>query len=192
MNGFRDRASRSGLIMALMVLLACPRAAAQGDVAPFGIRVAVADGSGTEIVVQGRFHGDWSPDGTEIAYATFAGDGMGLFRATADGSNPVPVVADPALWLMAPHWSPDGSLVAFSGARLSTDQSEIGIAGIARADGSGIVWTADAGQGYPVAEAWSPDGHALAMPSPSAVSRPSGRSTPTARTLGSWPRPLVG
>jgi sugar lactone lactonase YvrE len=90
---------------------------------------------------------------------------MGLFTAAPDGSDPVPLLDDPAIWALAPIWSPDGTLVAFSGADTTSD-SEAVVIGVVGADGSGLRWTIPGGSGgYPVAMAWSPDGTRLAYAS---------------------------
>ena len=102
----------------------------------------------------------WSPDGSQIAYATREGDEAYLMVVDADGSNPRRVASnvypdDPGV-----VWSPDGSQIAY-------------MTNYAVNDGSGEIWVMDAGgqnqrqlthnvldDGSPI---WSPDGRYLAF-----------------------------
>ena len=80
-----------------------------------------------------------------------------MFVARADGAG-VTQLGDPALMAQLPAWSPDGSLIAFSGG--ASDQSR-GLY-VMRADGSGArrisTVSGNAGAFAPV---WSPDGRRL-------------------------------
>jgi TolB protein len=55
---------------------------------------------------------DWSPDGTRIAYQSFATGGGDIYVMRADGSGQTRLTTDPALEV-GPAWSPDGTKIAF-------------------------------------------------------------------------------
>jgi Tol biopolymer transport system component len=78
--------------------------------------VADADGSDehalvVEPVAPGAIlHGDWSPDGTEVAFE-IQGDDVSVWTVNADGTSPQLRAActhDPCLQMAEPSWSPDG------------------------------------------------------------------------------------
>jgi eukaryotic-like serine/threonine-protein kinase len=77
----------------------------------------------------------FSPDGKQIAFSsTRAGDGIDIWLASADGSNPRQLTHGPGLSQGSPAWSPDGRTIAFD----SRDT-----------DGVLTVWTIDADGGTP-------------------------------------------
>jgi hypothetical protein len=63
---------------------------------------------------------DFSPDGDDILYVDLGEDGVGppesMWRAKADGSDPVNLTEKAGLWGVncGPTWSPDGGLIAFN------------------------------------------------------------------------------
>lgn len=59
---------------------------------------------------------DWSPDGTKIAYASFATGGGDIYVMGADGSHQTRLTTDPARDL-GPAWSPNGTKIAFLSTR---------------------------------------------------------------------------
>jgi len=59
---------------------------------------------------------DWSPDGTKIAYASFATGGGDVYVMGADGSHQTRLTTDPARDL-GPAWSPNGTKIAFLSTR---------------------------------------------------------------------------
>lgn len=67
------------------------------------------------IDVQGT--GSWSPDGKWIVTAGNDGQGPGLFKIPVDGGAPVRLIAGTAL---NPVWSPDGSLIVYTGPNVAT------------------------------------------------------------------------
>ena len=55
---------------------------------------------------------DWSPDGTQIVFASNHEGDYEIYRMQADGSNIIPLT-DNTSEDMEPRWSPDGSKIAF-------------------------------------------------------------------------------
>lgn len=78
------------------------------------IAVVNADGSGYTRLTEGP--GDmwtsWSPDGSQIAYASTKEDNRDIYVMQADGSHPVRLTSDPAEDTH-PDWSPDGTQIVF-------------------------------------------------------------------------------
>jgi TolB protein len=144
-----------------------------------GVWVARLDGSDPVLIAPGAFYPDWSSDGQHIAFAAFSDEGMGLFASAPDGTATTPILTDPEIWPLAARWSPDGSLVAFSGGQVSDEGA---LVGVARADGSGVVWTEATGSVYPFALDWSPDGARLAWASESGTAGPDPASMTSSRS----------
>jgi Tol biopolymer transport system component len=67
------------------------------------------------IVAQGS--SCWSPDGKWIVTGGSDATGAGLFKIPLDGGSPVRLASGPAL---NPVWSPDGSLIVYTGTNVST------------------------------------------------------------------------
>jgi Tol biopolymer transport system component len=59
----------------------------------------------------------WSPDSRWIVTGGSGANGPGLFKIPLEGGSPVRLVAGPAL---NPVWSPDGSLIVYTGTNVST------------------------------------------------------------------------
>lgn len=79
------------------------------------IFVMNADGSGEISLTPGEtvaLSADWSPDGTQIAYALGGGvnNRFGIIVMNADGSAPHALTTQP---VVQPAWSPDGGYIAF-------------------------------------------------------------------------------
>jgi Tol biopolymer transport system component len=55
---------------------------------------------------------DWSPDGTKIAYQSYATGNGDIYVMNADGTGQTRLTTDPAKELGA-AWSPDGTKIAF-------------------------------------------------------------------------------
>jgi TolB protein len=74
------------------------------------------DGSSLQQVTteSDNFQGDWSPDGTKIAYVSFASGDAAIWLANADGSNPVQLTPNAShsdtFW---PRFTPDGRRVLY-------------------------------------------------------------------------------
>ncbi len=84
------------------------------------LRLISADGAdpsdiGPELDVEGS--ADWSPDGHWIATGGNDGKGKGLFKIPTGGGSPVRLTKTVG---RNPVWSPDGSLIAFSGPNVFT------------------------------------------------------------------------
>jgi Tol biopolymer transport system component/predicted Ser/Thr protein kinase len=75
-----------------------------------------------------------SPDGRRIAFVSRRGEGVEIWLAAADGSNPMQLTHGPGIWQGWPRWSPDGQRITFG------SQAE---------DGQWDIWTNDADGGSP-------------------------------------------
>jgi Tol biopolymer transport system component len=115
-----------------------------------------ADGSGAERLTPGAApcHSPcWRPDGAAVAYDSPRGDGYEIYGLDIATRREWQITR--SLWRsILPHWSPDGSSIAFT-------RSELGW-GIYRmnADGSGV--KALATKGGSCRPDWSPDGKRIA------------------------------
>jgi Tol biopolymer transport system component len=130
-----------------------------GDYAAgFVVAVVKADGTGTEAVVSrdasGNWAPSWSPDGSEIAFATT--NSADIAVAKADGSGRRLLIQD-ATQDMAPSWSPDGTEIAFF------RSFGFGVLYTMRSDGSGLRQLATVGATTDVPPAWSPTSDRLAF-----------------------------
>ena len=93
----------------------------------------------------------WSPDGTQIVFASNRTGDDELFVADADGTGAVQITDSPGVDGL-PSWSPDGGRMAFMSMRSGSRSIYT-----ASLDGSDVVMLTDG-----VIAAWSPDGAKIA------------------------------
>ena len=74
---------------------------AGGPVRPLVVAPGVDDGP------------EWSPDGKHLWFNSTRSGAMQIWRAEADGTNPVQVTSDPNRRDWFPHLSPDGKWIAY-------------------------------------------------------------------------------
>jgi len=122
-----------------------------------------ADGSGLTNLTgtRGGYAPAWSPDGTEIAFTSNAGNGTGIWVMRSDGSRPTQVRYDPSKVAESPAWSPSGRQIAFIESDVCS-RCGVGMTwtlNVMNADGSGLHKLAEpGGDDRP---AWSSDGQAI-------------------------------
>jgi dipeptidyl aminopeptidase/acylaminoacyl peptidase len=127
-----------------------------------------SDGTGLSQVTHDQAYASfpsWSPDGTEIVFTSYRGDGYvpgcdgstlcpgNLYAIGADGTGERQLTDDPADESM-PSWSPDGTTIAFRRARGGSGDGLF----VMNADGSGVVEHAFPPRGLILDPEWSPDG----------------------------------
>jgi hypothetical protein len=142
---------------------------------PSRIFIIRADGSGRRVLptgVESALWPTWSPDGTEIAFATarvphgrtrrdtrdpFTIVSSSVYAVHLDGSQRRLLATDAT----APSWSPDGGTIAY--------QARCGGIGLVSPTGENLTPGAEPGVcvsiGRPGAPAWSPDGAQIAVES---------------------------
>ncbi len=109
-------------------IVGAPAIARDGRRIAFGVKqggrtilcVVNADGTGARAVtgtLELRGNPAWTPDGLAITVAAVVEGTPRLFTVPLDGAAPRPFLAEQSV---DPVWSPDGDLVAFSGADVGT------------------------------------------------------------------------
>ena len=134
---------------------------------PASLFVADADGSAarlitgeqTFVVADGLPAVNWSPDDRRLAFSADPGD---LYVVNADGSD-LHRIGEPTHQRVGPVWSPDGTLIAYTGQPLGDPDSTTSSWVIAP-DGSNDLEVIPAEGGWEVANvnpSWSPDGRSF-------------------------------
>jgi len=131
-----------------------------GGAPSMSVRARTFGGSDTELMAENNYAPvEFSPDGTQLAYAQRAGDGTAMTVANADGSNAHEV--GQGLGAEQLSWSPDGTRLAFI-AQISSDGAGTAVSILDLATGE--VVRLPAADGYLWSQiAWSPDGAQIAL-----------------------------
>ena len=182
-RGARAGARRLAVAVALLALGA-PLAAGQGrgeaafpgESGPVAF-TSLRDGGDSDIFVMGAdgsaptnltgdsaaFDGQpaFSPDGTQIAFASDRGGDPDVFVMGADGSAPTNLTSDSAAPDLRPTFSPDGTRIAFDSSRDGGDFDVFAIG----ADGSGPTNLTGDSAANDFEPAFSPDGTQIAFTS---------------------------
>jgi Tol biopolymer transport system component len=101
-------------------------------------------------------HPSWSPDGSQLAFATLTGSNWEIWLINTDGSGAVKIEGTQGG--MDPSWSPDGTKIAFV---VWDNHSEIYTINI---DGSGLARLTD-NDARDADPSWSPDGSQIVFSS---------------------------
>jgi Tol biopolymer transport system component len=107
----------------------------------------------------------WSPDGSKIAFASWAMNHLQIYVMDADGSNPIPLTINSTYGDVAPAWSPDGSRIVFSRYSAPVGGPPPCEIYVMNADGSNQVRLTDNPGRMNESPAWSPDGSKIAFDS---------------------------
>jgi hypothetical protein len=106
--------------------------AVYGEYWPVDLGLVRLDGSDAHRIGGGpgnRWHPDWSPDGTQIAYDhELPDERRQLAVANLDGSSPdhfLTECAAPCMLNVRPAWSPDGRMIGFDGWDELPDRSQV-------------------------------------------------------------------
>ena len=102
----------------------------------------------------------WSPDGTQIAFASDRDGNFEIYVMDADGSNQTRLTNNDA-WDVIPAWSPDGTQIAFTSNRDGNDNYDIYVMD---ADGGNPTRLTNS-EYWDWRPAWSPDGTQIAFAS---------------------------
>lgn len=121
------------------------------------VYVMAVDGSGlTRLTDSPGWDGEpsWSPDGSQIVFASDRAGGPAIYVMNADGSNQR-ALTDPSTASLTPSWSPDGQRIAFA----STGPYEVAEA--QTVDAGFEIWVINTDGSNPQRLAGDPAGQAL-------------------------------
>lgn len=173
------------------------------DLATIGLYVVGVDGTGLRPVATAHYLGvdyawagaglNWSPDGTQIAYASTGSSSVGGYViAVADVATGATRDLTAGDFDGPPIWSPDGRWIAFGRGPVNGTNA----VGLVRPDGTGLRILAGV-QILDSTLSWSPDGTHIVAYSPDLTkvqvipidgSTPSTFTAPGANTAPSWQR----
>ena len=119
--------------------------------------------------ISASFAPDWSPDGTQIAFANegrtvFLTWVAGIYTVNVDGSDLTEVIPQDRAYA-APQWSPDGSQILFYRPQTAGREvmgGSIYVVDVATGEDSMVELTGDNAT-YPDPGVWSPDGLSVAV-----------------------------
>jgi Tol biopolymer transport system component len=124
-----------------------------GDVSGMALHTVDLDGGDRTVLTSGGadFGGVWSPDGRHIAFLRVESPSDGLYVVASDGGTPRRL----ADWGASPSWSPDGTRIVHSPARVGANRP-LHIADLAGGN------TPIPGTEGGIDPAWSPEGNQIA------------------------------
>jgi Tol biopolymer transport system component/DNA-binding winged helix-turn-helix (wHTH) protein len=104
----------------------------------------------------------WSPDGRRVAFYRYDPSGIAIYAVPAFGGSEHRLYKGPVNpWVSGLDWSPDGSVLAFSGARSDSKGTWISI--LSLADSTTRQLTSPSGQEVDYSPVFSPDGSTVAF-----------------------------
>jgi Tol biopolymer transport system component len=108
---------------------------------------------------------DWSPDGSQVAFAAFSPRGRfssGLFVVNADGTG-LRQVTPKGIGALSAQWSPNGAMIAFTSCSSLPGNCGIPQAWVVRPDGKGLRQVTPSTNSMFLAPVWSPDSTKLLL-----------------------------
>jgi TolB protein len=121
----------------------------------FEIYVINPNGTNLQQLTFNNYHDvspDWSPDGTQIVFTSYAQGFEQIFRMNADGTNIVNLTPD--FFGYAPAWSPDGTKIAFT----ASQGSPVDDIFLMNPDGSDVVNVTNNTLSLDQFPTWTPNG----------------------------------
>lgn len=106
----------------------------------------------------------WSRDDSRIAYADIVGGYSHITVADQLGANPVRLTTAEQAYDILPHWSPDGSAIAFEQFDLKSSTEDIAVVNVADRSMRNLTASPSRSETHPH---WTPDGRTLVFQSTS-------------------------
>jgi Tol biopolymer transport system component len=98
----------------------------------------------------------WSPDGSQIVFASERAGGPAIYVMNSDGSS-LRALTDPAAASLTPAWSPDGKQIAFASIQPAGQEGNTGFEiWVVNVDGSGLRRVAGSPSAQLLSPAWGP------------------------------------